>query len=675
LDIVSICPFIGGALVWEAQPRQYSLTVLVKGTFELAPGEVVVAPEQEDLCEERHWDNNALASLYWPGDFAPLKRRVDVMLVGHAYAPGGRSATTLTASLRVGELFKSVQVTGDRVYAPNAARSLEPTSPSPFRQMPLRYERAALSADNPVGIDPRAPPVLSMPAAANLERADGRGVPCFGPIAPSWRTRRRLVDDAALFWAYGVARARTPGAPPLGPAPPRFDFSFFNAAPAELQLDMLRPGTPIVLENLDPDHARLETRLSAFRPQVFRVPPQHVDKGRVEEIILRCDSLWIDTDRGVAVMTWRGLADLGDGAEERVGRLVIAADPGGKKLRWDRVAKRAGENPTATLRLDASAASSARQPSAGDVESVPDPLGVRYDALKSQRPEDAVQPPRDAGGRVGRAETPPNPPTKVGGWAPPAAPVQIHDEPSELSAPSSAPTEPLPPDRAAAPRVLVPPPSRPRVGAPVVREGATVVLPGVAPRRPAPPRPAAGSAAKGRAKTLVSPVIAGGSAPRPPAQPPARPPMSMEPANPLREDLSIERYATIAAELARRGADRAAVLRAHDLVEVSWHVVDQHFRDALADEKERGESALADAFDAAYLSAEERRRPPVGVAEYARIQVALERGEVGRVLAGLALELGDLMRLQRVWGKRLAVSPGLAADLARAVEAARRVAE
>ncbi len=661
MDIVSTCPFVGGALVWEAQPRQYSLTVLVKGTFELAPGELAVAPEQEDLCEERHWDNNALASLYWPGDFAPLKRRVDVMLVGHAYAPGGRPATTLTASLRVGDLFKSVQVTGDRVYAPNAARGLDPSPPAPFTQVALRYERAALSADNPVGVDPRAPPVLSMPAAPNLERAEGRGVPCFGPIAPSWRTRRRLVDDAALFWAYGVARARTPGAPPLGPAPARFDFAFFNAAPADQQIDMLRPGTPVVLENLDPEHPRLETRLPAFRPQVFRAPPQHVNGGRVEEIILRCDSLWIDTDRGVAVVTWRGIADLGDGAEERVGRLVVAADPEGKKLRWDRVAKRAGQDPSSTLRLGTDL-EKLQQPSVGEASAPgPDPLAMRYDALKTQRPEDSVQPPQ--------GPSPPSPaPPQRPAPPPPVAPIpiEIRDDPS------SAPTEPLPPSRAAGGRAAVPP-SKPKIGPPSVRDAETVVLPGVRapapPRRPAPPRPAAGSGAKpGRAKTLTS---ATGQPPRP--EPP-RPPMATEPTNPLRDDLSLERYAAISAELARRGADRAAVLRAHDLAEVSWHVVDQHFRDALAEEKELGSSALADAFDAAYVAAEERLRPKVGVAEYARIQVALERGEVGRVLADLALELGDLMRLQRVWGKRLAASPALAADLARAVESARRTA-
>jgi hypothetical protein len=45
---------------------------------------------------------------------------------------------------------------------------------------------------------------------------------------------------------------------------------------------------------------------------------------------------------------------------------------------------------------------------------------------------------------------------------------------------------------------------------------------------------------------------------------------------------------------------------------------------------------------------------------------------VGRVLVELELQLSDLMRLQRVWTRKLAEAPKLAAELSRAVEAARK---
>ncbi len=61
------------------------------------------------------------------------------------------------------------------------------------------------------------------------------------------------------------------------------------------------------------------------------------------------------------------------------------------------------------------------------------------------------------------------------------------------------------------------------------------------------------------------------------------------------------------------------------------------------------------------------------MAAYARLQVGVERGAVGQVLAELDLELGDLVRLQRVWAKRIAGDVELGAALARAVDEAREL--
>jgi hypothetical protein len=136
----------------------------------------------------------------------------------------------------------------------------------------------------------------------------------------------------------------------------------------------------------------------------------------------------------------------------------------------------------------------------------------------------------------------------------------------------------------------------------------------------------------------------------------------------------VQRYAEIAAALAQKGANRLAVLRAHLLTEPAWTMVDQHWTKVMAGEAAQGGQALAEAFDDAYVTAQDRLRPPrppIDVAAYARLQVGLERGEVGRVLADLQLELGDLVRLQRVWARRVAASDALGAELARALEGAR----
>ena len=58
--------------------------------------------------------------------------------------------------------------------------------------------------------------------------------------------------------------------------------------------------------------------------------------------------------------------------------------------------------------------------------------------------------------------------------------------------------------------------------------------------------------------------------------------------------------------------------------------------------------------------------------EYARIVVAIERGEAGRVLGELKLQLSDLMRIQLDWSKKTASDPELNAQAKAAIQAARK---
>jgi hypothetical protein len=772
LETLVLCPFRVGTLLWEAQPGQRSLTVMVKATFLLVPdGEAVPAPEQDEIGDDQHWEESALGSLRRPADLAPLKRRVDLSLVGHAYAPGGEPVPSLTARLRIGDFIKTLEIQGDRLWT-SGPDGLVVGAPIPFVKMPIRYERAPLSPDNPVGVDVDAPPVLGAPARANLDRADAPRAPVpgpargsvppgrpgttppppaaavgFGPITPTWRPRRKLLDEPGLFWAYGVASANGSA----GPAPAGFNFEFFNAAPRDQQIDMLRAGAVIELDHLSRTHPRLTTHLPAIRPQVFRIDPR---TGRSEEIILRCDTLWIDTDRGVAVLTFRGLYDVGPGGDEAIGKLLIAADPQGKKLRGDRVEQMAREqNPGSLGPARASTAASEN-----------DPLGLRYDAVKAPRtaaasaPAIAAPPPPVAktdptqrfdwqAGFVHNEATPELPRneealrdhTRDISQLPRRAPLPFQGPtappaPREIAAFTSAPTmlasqlaadppphietQPPPPMVAAAtnlppqiptlpppPMIVIAPPAE--LDPPMTTRGiappAAVPIPvpiAIAPATPASAPAlsdvgvktlpfglnALAGAAISESKpaappTAAKPVTA--SAPAGSTTPQKTAPMEADPApdavpieryaaDPAPDAVPIERYAAISAALSRKGVDRGAVLRAHKLTIAGWGAIDRHWKRALAEQTDRGEKALLHAFDVAYVNAQGELHRPVGVREYARILIGLERGEVGRVLAALELQLSDLMRLQRVWSKRVAEAPDLAAELAVALEELRK---
>jgi hypothetical protein len=159
VELISLCPFPAELLLWEADAGQASLTVVVKVTLRLVhDGDAVVNDTQIPISGDEAWDQSPVASLHHPSDRAPLKPRTDLILVGHAYAPGGRPTTRLVAQMKVGDFSKSVTVSGLRSWIRGAA-GFVPGPPQHFTKMALRYEGGALSQDNPVGADPNAPPL------------------------------------------------------------------------------------------------------------------------------------------------------------------------------------------------------------------------------------------------------------------------------------------------------------------------------------------------------------------------------------------------------------------------------------------------------------------------------------------------------------------------------------
>jgi len=89
MDVVSSCPLRVASLVWQPRAGAFALTVVCKATFALAPGESPLTDEQDDPFEDDvHWDDDERRSLATASDLAPYKRRADVLVVGHAHAPG-----------------------------------------------------------------------------------------------------------------------------------------------------------------------------------------------------------------------------------------------------------------------------------------------------------------------------------------------------------------------------------------------------------------------------------------------------------------------------------------------------------------------------------------------------------------------------------------------------------
>jgi hypothetical protein len=298
VNVVSICPLPVASIIWQPRAGLYALTVIVKGTYRLTPGVSTFAEPQDEICEyDNYWDDDTARSLYSPSDLVPFKPRADVLLVGYAFAPRREPARHVIARLVVAGIDKAIEVWADRTLAPDGSIR----EGGPFVKMPLRYERAAAGPTNPVGTSAEARAesaggIVHPNLQPHGQRITGRNARIesigFGPIAPSWPARAaRLAQPTANFAADWSDK----------PIPNGLDPSYFNAAPPDQQVDRLRPDEPILLENLHPEHSKLETVLPGLLP---RVMIEH--NGTSEELRMTPDTLRIDTGRGLCSLVWRG---------------------------------------------------------------------------------------------------------------------------------------------------------------------------------------------------------------------------------------------------------------------------------------------------------------------------------------------------------------------------------
>jgi hypothetical protein len=315
MDLVSQCTLRVAKVVWRPGHGGFAFTVVCKATFELRPDVSPLAAEQDVVAlADGYADTGALAVA---SELVPAKKRPEVLLTGHAYAPEGRPVPSLLARLVVGEIDKTIHVVGDSYFGRNGRLS----DPEVFTRMPLGWERAdgGLGTFNPAGRSlgsaarpdalGRIPAPNLLPAGLRLKsRSDTVSPVGFGPIAPQWPSRTACLHQHAAGWDPGRWNER--------PLPADIDLGYFNAAPSDQQRALPFGEEAIYLENLHPRIAQLSTRLAPVAPAAT------VDHGAGPQALqLRCDTLIIDTDRGLAMLVWRAHVLLDH--PDRPGRVVV----------------------------------------------------------------------------------------------------------------------------------------------------------------------------------------------------------------------------------------------------------------------------------------------------------------------------------------------------------------
>jgi uncharacterized protein YjbI with pentapeptide repeats len=337
LEIVNRTPFQFAHIVGRLPFPNHSLTLIVKGTFDLSPGRKVT-PAKEQLYptgDEYYPDDDEMAgSPRYESDFAYFKPRADLLLVGNCHPPGGKPAPACKVTFSVGEKSKSLLVLGNRCWKRNVFCLWAMTDPEPFSKMILRYENSFGGKEykkNPVGKgcgrqktktgkSLRPLPNIENPDALVIEPGSRLDPAGYGPLGRMWHQRQSKLGT----YKGNYLKERWPW------FPLDFDWGHFNAASPDMQLEKyLKGDEPLCFENLHPECPQYKAQLPGLNVRCFlnHSTEEETDQTRFNEVAMNLDTLWVDMEAEKLILVWRGWAKVGSEDYEEVQHVFIMSEP------------------------------------------------------------------------------------------------------------------------------------------------------------------------------------------------------------------------------------------------------------------------------------------------------------------------------------------------------------
>ncbi len=320
MELVNNTPFVTERVVLQDNVGRDLLVAIVKSTYSLnSLTRLEPAEEQAPIrMADEFYGEPGETSVRYESDLAPKKSSTDVVLLGHAYAPG-RVGRQIDVSLRVGRLNQVVRVFGDRHWKRFMGFSGIST-PEPFEKIPLIYERAFGGRDtsspnkkhhdcearNPVGrgflakksklkIKDVLLPNIEDPANLIGDLHDRPAPAGFGFVARHWQPRSGYAGTYDKKWTDITC--------PL--LPKDFDERYFSGAhPRLIGKGFLQGNEPVEVINAS-SKGLLRFSLPGECPIVV------VTIGKAEtRPEMKFDTLIIEPDENRIVMVWRGTIDI-----------------------------------------------------------------------------------------------------------------------------------------------------------------------------------------------------------------------------------------------------------------------------------------------------------------------------------------------------------------------------
>ena len=313
LQFKNATPFVGTIFLMPDTDGIDSLFTVVKGTFALDANLAVAAEQIPVALEEQYYGEPGSSSIRVPSDIGLAKPGTDVLLVGHAYAPGGRPVAGMDVAVTVGQVRKTVRVTGNRVWRADAAGAVM-SPPELFTRMPLVWERAYGGADltrkgtlehsgNPVGagyrtgdserpLDGLRLPNLEDPSVPIAGWKDAPPPACLAPVSAHWEPRRSFAGTYDERWQKERA--------PFLPAD--FDSRFFQLAPQGLVAPRyMQGGEPVEVRGATP------SGVLRFQLPSVRIQATYLLDGAPQVRPANLDTVLIEPDRSHLILVWRAV--------------------------------------------------------------------------------------------------------------------------------------------------------------------------------------------------------------------------------------------------------------------------------------------------------------------------------------------------------------------------------
>lgn len=254
----------------------------------------------------------------------------EVLVSGRAFALGGTAAQAVMARLQVARegkplIDKRLAVWGNRYWAGDS-----PTEAVPFIELPLDWAHAFGGEGfekNPLGkgtapIATEHGEVVPLPNVENpkalvtspKDRPEPAG---FGAYDVTWP--QRFAKVGKRYDAEWLA-TRFPG-----PAED-FDAAFYNAAPADQQLDGFFTGDEsLVVEGMHPTDARVEVRLSPLVVRVL-VTQRDANGAHFRDVAARLDTIHVLPHLERALLVYRATLPVAEDDADDIEHLILAAE-------------------------------------------------------------------------------------------------------------------------------------------------------------------------------------------------------------------------------------------------------------------------------------------------------------------------------------------------------------